>query len=351
MLRKIIKSCLTTTLLCSIAVPAYAASDWSFYGSSRVSTFQENLSKEQNSATTGKASSNFALDLQSNSRIGANVKNGEFAGRFEYGSAPSLRLIYGTWEPSAGTLLIGQSYTPANIGISNQVYGGDNNITSAGVLDTGRDPMIQFSTKMGLTVAAVKPNRNDSANLGKTTSSLPAIEASYNFESGGFSAGIVIGTESLKSESATTSVTQTATVAGGHAQMKFGAARIALAFLSATNANNYGMSIEGGSADATYDATTGNLTDATSTGFGLVGGSALSETMSIEAGYASLTNNSGVTGAKDDGTTIFYLQLPIKLASAVSVIPELSTYDYAKDSTDAKEGSKTYAGAKWMINF
>lgn len=52
----------------------------------------------------------------------------ELTGGFEYGSGVNLRKLYGEWNFGAGSLLIGQTYTPLNYFYSNQVYGGDNDL-------------------------------------------------------------------------------------------------------------------------------------------------------------------------------------------------------------------------------
>jgi hypothetical protein len=71
------------------------AAGWNFYGSARVSTFYERVAVSRTNITQ------FAMGLQDNSRIGANVKvSDELTGRFEYGpedGKADIRYLYGVW--------------------------------------------------------------------------------------------------------------------------------------------------------------------------------------------------------------------------------------------------------------
>lgn len=110
------------------ALPSWAT-EWNFYGSARVSTFQTNTEMPSVPDTD-----NFALALQSNSRIGANVKvSDKLSGAFEYGASGgnvNLRKLYGEWDFGAGKFLVGQTYAPMNWFYSNQVYGVDNDLNA-----------------------------------------------------------------------------------------------------------------------------------------------------------------------------------------------------------------------------
>ena len=130
-------------LLCVFALPAFAQdkADWSFYGSIRLWTAWESYDKEapainfgapntfrnQPHWPTGSAvgfdDSDLWFGMQYNARIGANVKWGDVGGRFEFGNlaqegsgtgadSEHVRLLYGTWNFGAGTLVVGQDYTP-----------------------------------------------------------------------------------------------------------------------------------------------------------------------------------------------------------------------------------------------
>ena len=76
--------------------------------------------------------------LQSNSRIGVTVSNGAVGGGFEYGTGVNVRKLYGIWNFGAGTLLVGQTYVPISIFLSNQVFDADADLLAWGAIYKGR---------------------------------------------------------------------------------------------------------------------------------------------------------------------------------------------------------------------
>jgi len=217
------------------ALPAFAQdkADWSFYGSVRMWTAWESVDDDtpnqlSNSgffpvaATSAKSityangpegDDEFAYLLQSNSRIGANVKWGNIGGRFEYGhtTTANLRLLYGTWNFGAGTLLVGQDYGPYFYLVSGLCGpgGGECNGIGFGSIYSGRNPQLKLIFG-GLQVAIVKPQTTASVNYstaaitslttltplnpqvspvtfnapGDIDITLPKLEASYTFNLG-----------------------------------------------------------------------------------------------------------------------------------------------------------------------
>ncbi|MCX5842749.1 MAG: hypothetical protein NT022_03180, partial [Deltaproteobacteria bacterium] len=154
------------------ALPAFAQdkADWAFYGSARMWTAWESVDQDTppQLASTGAAGSFFQVGttkarafsigtqtyddaelawlLQSNSRVGATVKWGNIGGRFEYGSAPSLRLLFGTWNFGSGTLLVGQDYGSYFYLVSNLCGPGGQECNGIGFgsIYPGRLPMIRL---------------------------------------------------------------------------------------------------------------------------------------------------------------------------------------------------------------
>ena len=176
------KTLLAVFLINLSLVMTAAASDWNFYGSSRVETF---YTKTDNKGTPDH--NNFSQSLQGNARIGAKVKvSDELVGRFEYGSGVNLRHLYGEWDFGSGKLLVGHTLSPLNIELSNQVYDTDENLNNYGNVYAGRQPMVQL-TFGGFKIASVSPD-TDSLGIANATTEvkIPKIEASYqhNFNSG-----------------------------------------------------------------------------------------------------------------------------------------------------------------------
>jgi len=157
------------------------AADWNFYGSARVAmfwqTYDDKASSAQETGASTLAESDTDLDmhLQTNARIGANVKAGDVSGRFEYGSGPNLRLLYGTWNFGAGSLTVGQAYTPIDCLISGQVIDDDINMLKDGMAYEGRLPLLQLQFS-GLKIALVTPSV--SGENADTDVVIPKVEVS-----------------------------------------------------------------------------------------------------------------------------------------------------------------------------
>ncbi len=85
-----------------------AASEWNFYGNARIGTFYEDTDNPGGTDTTS-----FNEYLHGNSRIGAKVRvSDQLRARFEYGTGVNVRQLWGEWNFGAGSLLVGQTYTP-----------------------------------------------------------------------------------------------------------------------------------------------------------------------------------------------------------------------------------------------
>ena len=97
------KKFLIVLLVLGLVSPVMAA-DWNFYGSARMTTFYvtEDFGDFEN-AIGEDDDAGLIHTLQGNARIGATVKaSDQIGGRFEYGSGPNLRLLYGTYNFGGG---------------------------------------------------------------------------------------------------------------------------------------------------------------------------------------------------------------------------------------------------------
>ena len=195
-------------LLVFMTGSAYAAAEWEFYGSARVSTFytsfDDDIFRGDPVATgTGPDTSNYEQNLGGNARIGARIKVSDtVSARFEYGALGGVntRILWGEWNFGAGSLGIGQNYTPLLFPYSNQVYNinalnkGDHNMSTFGMLYGSRKPMIRL--KFGnFQIAAVEPRARVHAYFTLTGAgpdaptdqpdtevSLPSIQAKYKYD-------------------------------------------------------------------------------------------------------------------------------------------------------------------------
>jgi hypothetical protein len=374
-MKKLFVFFIAVALIAAFSVPAAAGdAEWSFYGSARMQTWYDDDSKEVAAVhTPADDDQDMTWDIQGNSRIGANVSAGDVGGRFEYGTGINLRLLYGTWNFGGGTLLVGQTYSPLNIFISNQVYGADSDMLNIGGVYGGRQPVIQL--KFGsFKIALVKISTGGAdafttatpasvANIagvvtavaavpaaipgGEVDTMLPKIELAYNFKTDMFNVGVVAGYNSIEIEGDAKSYDLDSWVVGLHGGVNLGPAYIKADIFQGQNTGDYGLWIAG---DSTADFTT-KIEDKDTLGYLLVGGVKLSDAFSLEGGYGFVSHESGVTGEKDDDTMAYYVQATIGLAPGVFITPEIGKIDYDKDNANAKEGDTLYFGAKWQINF
>ncbi len=215
------------------AMPAFAQdkADWSFYGQARMWTAWESVDKETlaggdagskagawNPGIGGLAvQDDDVLDwqLQSNSRIGANVKWGSVGGNFEFGNEgaagtvggsadlrATFRQLYGTWNFGPGTLIVGKTYTPYFFLVSGLCGpgGGECNGIGFGSIYAGRRAQVTLQMG-GFKFGLVEPETRFSPLmtsagprllLHKTVlhlvldvdQTLPRFEASYTFNLG-----------------------------------------------------------------------------------------------------------------------------------------------------------------------
>lgn len=336
-----------------VAVFAMSASaaDWNFYGSARVATFVTDTDNQSTPDTT-----TYDQSLQSNARIGANVKVSDaLTGRFEYGASggnANLRHLYGEWNFGSGKLLVGQTDSPLNMSLSNQVYGNDTNLDPYGHVDAKRQSMIRLSSS-GFQIAAIQPN-TDTWDVANSTTEviIPKLEASYRLVldngfldfQGGYQTYEITDTATRISKDVASYIL----AAGG--QIKFDSFYFGadLWFGQNTGPYNYNCAADD---DPAFDGTT--LVDNDSLGYALVGGMKLNETFSFELGYGYTRAELDQVGSKKDDLDAYYIQSTITLAPGVFFVPEIGVIDHDSEKTNPLEtGSKiTYYGIKWQINF
>ena len=333
-MRKLLVLLSAVALVVAFTVPAIAA-DWSFYGSSRMSTFFTDAEPEG-----GEGDTDLTWSLQGNSRIGANVKAGDIGGRFEYGTGINLRLLYGTWNFGGGQLLVGQTYTPVNLFYSNQVYGGDTDMLPYGGVYGGRNPCLQL--KFGsFKIAAVQPRTASITGAGDTDTTMPKLEAGYSFKAGPAAFNLVAGYNSYDEENAVSNSVDSYIAALGFS-FGFGAGYLKGDIYTGVNLGTYG--IWGGGVPS-YDAANDNVVDMEDMGYLLVVGFKASDALSFELGYGSKSQELDTAGSTELETSAYYAQAVIRLAKGCMVIPEVGMIDVDGVS------ETTYYGAKWQINF
>jgi len=337
---------------------------WKFYGSARMTTFWEKSSVER-SVTGLDSDTDLTWAMQGNSRIGASVRLGDIYGRFEYGhtaaAGATLRLLYGEWNFGAGKLLLGQDYGPMTFWVSNQVWGGDNDLLGFGQLYQGREQQIKL-TFGNFQIAAINPVTNRAvvgfpqADIDTT---IPKLAASYDIKGGPVTARIagvyqtydvvriVAGAEDEQSVDAWQ--------IGAGAVYNMGPFFLKGDIYYGENLANMGQSSVAPVADrAAWNGT--SMVDAETLGFALIAGFKMNDSITFEIGYGQVNNeieDGGFKVAQD--VKAYYLNATINLAKNVFIVPEIGKLDYGDIERtglpDSEQGDMKYIGAKWQINF
>jgi len=353
-MKKLLVLLAAVAFLVAFTVPSMSA-DWGFYGSARMFTFMDDVTP---AGANPVSDDDLSWFLQGNSRIGANVKAGAVSGKFEYGSTPNLRLLYGAWKFGAGTLVVGQDYSPIDTFISNQQgpakWGGDIDGLPWGGIYDGRTAQIKLQMA-SFQVALVQPKVVSATGLTPTDTdtSIPKIEASYSFKAGPLALKVLGAMNSHDDVVGTTSYSIDSNMFGVMAKYATGPFSVAANMFMATNPGNFGLLQDNSVTTATFSSNTVN--DCDSTGTLLVLGYKASDMITLEAGYGMLSNEieaAGVTTKSE--TNSMYVQAVIALAKGVYIVPEFGTVDYGDKevgSVKTKQGDISYFGAKWQINF
>ncbi len=363
-------------LVC-FAVPAMAV-DWNFYGNARMATFytSTDFGDGLNAAGTDDSDTDLQWDMQSNSRIGANIKAENIKAQFEFavkstsggGGDVSSRRLYGVWDFGAGKLKIGKDYTPVSQFISGQVFDGDLGLLGVGTMYGNRTAqlalsfgafeiaLMQMNTGLitGMTAGATIGN-------GDVDEVLPKVELGWGMSFDTWNFNLMGGAQYYSIEDVSTAtgsedVEVTSYVIGGTAGWNIGPGYVKGALSVGQNIGNAAWGIpglagstsgQGGLAEWDGDDDTNDVYTSMAA---LVGGLKVSDMLSFEAGVGY--RHDSVDGASGDTTPIaLYVQSVIALAPGVYIIPEIGYYDYDNNATGDDAGSLIYGGAKWQVNF
>ncbi|MEN8245153.1 MAG: hypothetical protein ABFS43_09650 [Thermodesulfobacteriota bacterium] len=317
------------------------AADWSFYGSSRMATFYDMVGEEQ--TTTGDSETTMTWAQQGNSRIGARVKASDtISGRFEYGfggdKGISDRLLYGTWAFSdSGSLLLGQAYTPVSLWVGSQAYASDAGLIGWGASYGSRKDQIRLNIA-GFQLALI-----ENPGAGGYDTLIPKLEARYDLGLGDHNIAFAGGYNSQEDNALDESVDSIFYGIGYTGA--FGPVWLNAAFHGGTNLTNAGWYGSGANA-----ATAGG-DDTTTMAVAFAVGMAASETMQFQAGAGYIADENEDIGPETDEAMSAYLQMTYVFAPGFFVIPEVGIVDNMEDMNENDQGSTTYVGAKWQINF
>lgn len=332
-------------ILAATATASHAA-DWQFYGSARVQTFWV---KDDGNQHGFEPMSYYTQYLQENARIGARVTvSDQLSGRFEYGQDVDVRLLYGEWDFGAGTLLIGQAYSPLNINYSGQVFWDDTNLTDIGGVYSSRNPMIRLKFG-GFQIAVLEPDNISVSGITTTETDIPKIEARYRFRGDSWDFQVAGGYHNYDVIDGTGDYDIDAYVLATGGSVRAGRFLLAATFWFGRNTGSYRMqnlTLD----NPTIDTATGQVNDNDGYGYTLVAGYTINDMLYLEAGYGHVEADldDGATGT--DKMYSYYLQSKITLAPGVYAVPEIGLINWGQYQ-NLDVGESTYYGAKWQIDF
>lgn len=372
------------------ALPAMAG-EATPYASIRMSTFW-NINEK---AATG-TNQGYDEHLQGNARVGVNFKDGDLAGKAEFGATtganPQIRLLYGAWDFGSGKLVVGQDWTRYYIG-SASVARDENVFNGIGSLWDARLPQIRLDMKNGLYVSFIQPYGNVTAGEaetpvtsyalnasglpGTTTTAdrdlwLPKVNIGYAGKAGvlNYNVGVVAQTYNLVAKYGATTLNTTPAVPAPTRTEIHDQITSALVYLNGTATMGdtkvtYNLSYAQNPAEMGF---TGRLARGTAVGsddvMGFEGYLQLTQklspalSMNIGAGYVNdRGEDATATGKITEDKLAAFINFPITLAKNVSVTPEFyyedqfgSTYSSALAKTTGKN-QMYQVGAKWQMDF
>jgi hypothetical protein len=400
-------------VFCFAALPAFAQekADWSWYGSVRMWTAWEMASEETqlaaglNNGSKAKgwralvAPGTFALQdddvldwqLQTNSRVGANVKWGNIGGTIEFGqdgaawngskdTRASIRLMSATWNFGSGTLLIGKNYTPYFFLVSNLCGpgGGECNGIGFGSIYGGRRDQItlQFGGfKFGLAAPETGNNPSDiiafapwnppAANGVDIDQWLPRIEASYTFSAGPLAVflGGAWQTYDIEVGSATgiQKVDTDSWALGLGVKSSFGPFYANFTGQWGQNIGQGGLSTILQFSRSLINPLNYSTEDNQYLTAQLILGFRLTDSLSFEGGViwqegdADIPGGTPLSGSVSQDSWVYYLNASWSPAKNFFIIPEIGLIDNGDLSVsgldDQDLGDVTWFGIKWQINF
>jgi len=342
-----------------IAAPAFAAS-WDMYGQVRLRAFYENTDKYYN--TLGESDTDLSFGNASNSRIGAKVKTDDkLSAVVELGlksnesgeNAVVTRLLYADYNFGGFKLRIGQDYGPtATFFDYNQVSNEDNDLVGFGALNSARYSQIKFMGS-GFELALSRPGIGTYDPTKNMDLYIPRIEAAYTLDIKPVTVKAFGGYQVYKvyndnESNATADANLSAYVVGALVKADMGAL---FATVSGYYGSNTGLMGYQGSASGIAASAVPTLTeDSTDFGFAANVGFKVSDSLILEAGYGYAQADRDDYN-KEDAAQSYYVNATIKLAKNFFIVPEISVEDKMKNTSDVKEGKKTYYGAKFQANF
>jgi len=371
-------------VICAVLLfvaPAFAA-DWAFYGSARVGTWYTDRTYPTpvNGQNDDQATQ---WALQGNSRLGAKVKADKVSGQVELAltatnggdggdGGVNTRRLYGTWKFTDDAFLkVGKDYSPVTDFISNQWFGGDNDLLGEGnfygrrpaglTLGVGNFEIAFLTPSYGADVGTTATGINGSTG-GDPDSYIPRFEASYMAKLG---AGYIKPFAGLQYYTVSTNgignvnddLDVMSYVAGISTSWNIGAVSLGGQVSYGMNqgaVTGWATGSNARAASSPYLSTSGrNLKDVYTLQAMFVPALKFTDTLRFEAGIGYRQDNADDAPgySQKDELWVTYLQAMVTMAPGVFLCPEVGYYDYMDGVNGNSQGQQWYAGAKWQIDF
>ena len=376
-MRRLVRIVFSVAVLSIFALPVFAADDdfsnrlsnvekglekiqntvgsWSFYGKVIISDWYTDYDEEAGDTQTAN------LDLQSNSRFGANFKRGNIGGKAEIGlnddsNAVQTRYLYMYYDLDNVRILFGQDDTPIKTNVSKQAFQTDCGMQPFAPANISRRTQLKIAVN-GFEFALLKLHTKGlvpGLTTGDVAEYLPKIAASYAFNVNNFWAKVYGGFQTYRIETDPKDYTVNSYIAGLSGGVDLDPFYVNAAFMTGQNCAQYGLSNMIGGVDKPNDAWVedGDLKDQQTIGATLVAGYKASKRVSFETGFGYVTKDSDRAIATDDDEAMGgYLQTSITVLPGWDIKPEVGFYDYKKDLRGQDEGSMWYAGIQNVVSF
>ncbi len=172
-----------------------------------------------------------------------------------------------------------------------------------------------------------------------------------------FSFKIIGGYQTFEVENAAGDFDVDSWVVGADVGVNFGPGYVKGAISYSQNPGDAGWHIDGlytDGASASIVGVDNDEEDVDTLMWAVVAGWKFTDMVSLEAGFGWREDDPDVAGGQEDEAWVAYVQLPLRLAPGVAVIPEFGYFDFEESSVEGPsddQGEQWYLGAKWQIDF
>jgi hypothetical protein len=310
-------------------------------------------------------------ELSNISRFGAKFKTGDISGHVEFGLTGAEsgnntydRLLYGTWDFGAGSLMIGQNYPPytmvsaqiaprVDLGGSPGNYNAENGFVGYGALWEARKTQARLTLVNGFYVALLAPESGvpDAAVAGgDVDTTMPKLCVGYDYKTEGLSLNGGVAYNTYNYEVGTFDETVDSYLIYVNGKMPLGMVNLQASIHYGQNLTDFGLWNREDAAQATV---VGNdVEDSTCYG-GYVQVAIPVDPAKISLGYGYTQSDRDLAAPNDDaeGQQSYFVNAKIPIADTFFIVPEFTYYDQMDDDAGQEEDDAWFLGLLWRMDF